>query len=104
MLSPTACSTDGQLHTHTVIYGGKVSINKQAALCTDLCLNLEERKAVERKKLGLNVREHRTSPVHEDFSSSKDKKGDLLGGTVMILAIQVHSKQKAAQFEATTHV
>lgn len=51
MLSPTACSTDGQLHIPTVIYGGKVSINKQAALCTDLRLNLEERKAVERTKV-----------------------------------------------------
>lgn len=52
MLSPTAYSTDGRLHIYTVIYGGRVSANRQAALCTDLRLNLEERKEVERTKVG----------------------------------------------------
>lgn len=51
MLSPSACSTDGRLNIYTVIYGGKVSLNKQAALCIDFCLNLEERREVERTKV-----------------------------------------------------
>lgn len=84
--------------------GGKFLSTSKQPYVLIYVLTWKKGKQWKEQKLGLNVREHRTSPVHEDFSSSKDKKGDLLGGTVMILAIQVHSKQKAAQFEATTHV
>lgn len=98
MLSPTAYSTDGRLHIYTVIYGGRVSANRQVALCTDLRLNLEERKEVERTKVGSQCEKAQHISI---TWSSEDKRGDLLCGTVVIWAMQVHNKQKASQFEVT---
>lgn len=74
------------------------------ALWTDLCLNLEERKEVERAK----ARSQRETAQHIStlwrLQQLQGQKGDLLCGTVMILAMQVCKKQKASQFEVTAHL
>lgn len=57
-------------------------------------LTWKEGKKGKEQKLALNVREHSTSPPQKGFSSSEDKTGDLLCGTVMIWAMRVHNKQK----------
>lgn len=106
MLSPTACSAHGWLLWDTMIYGGKVPINKQAALFADLWLNLEGRKEVERTKV--RSRWERTARLHSMKATAALRTKLVVcvwhGGDLSNIAMQVHRKQKALQFEATTYL
>lgn len=89
------------IHTQWFMEGEFLSTDMQPCVLIYV-LTWKKGKKWKEQKLGLNVREHSTSPPHKGFSSSEDISGDLLCGTVVIWAMQVHNKQKASQFEVTT--